>query len=681
MRNSMILPRITPIVVALLALVAATVLPSAPESASAQVYRPPAPTGIDAQAVDEGTVHVIWTAHPNGAKDYRVAWTPAGKKFRGYRLTDWNAFPTGTAHTITGLEAGSTYKVKVRARFNYGLHSRWSTVVTVTTPAPKGIARSVQHDPPQQLRAYTNDASPDNPWGAIWVEWDNPSLFVQVIRTAPGLPSHARTATTTTIVRYSGLRPDTTYTFEVRLGTSANDLGPAGTVTATTASPPHPMDLRTAILTTDAITLEWSADFNPEPDMKTHVRQTPHGSTSPDYTEEYGGDVYAHAESQTFAGGDRYTYEVWFSVEAGDTRYSGMTAALDVTVPHHDQPQDLTASPRIGTTSLNWALPTGHAVTRHWVERRQGTSSEFETVRQEETPATSFHDNFLDEHGDWKEGTVYQYRVYLGDADGWGNPVQIEVTTPELPELAAPTNVRVVNATLTNDVYEVDGQDPQLVWDVPSEQDGGGVGVRVRRQLIDPPEGVTCLDPGECPVMTLYDGSRPSSYTDSWNGGGRYRYWVQFVGRDKTRGPQTAIDVQVSSQPSPRHVAPTNVRLTAGPATGAARFTVTWRGERGHPGYLVQWRRSDQQYNAGETGTRSVLDVASNRLNMWEADGRQHQPARTHVSWNIQGNATPDPWNTTYYVRVGTCKTSDCAIDDVVFAPEVNAHLGRNPYG
>ncbi len=40
---------------------------------------PPAPSGIAVSAADENTVNVIWTAHPDGAKDYRLAWKPAGE--------------------------------------------------------------------------------------------------------------------------------------------------------------------------------------------------------------------------------------------------------------------------------------------------------------------------------------------------------------------------------------------------------------------------------------------------------------------------------------------------------------------------------------------------------------------------------------------------------------------------
>ena len=99
-----------------------------------------APTGLTLTTTDANTVQATWTAHPDGARDYRLSWAPHDENFKTWTDTDWNAFPTGNSYTITGLEGGSTYKVKVRARFETGPPSDWSGIVTATTTAPPNAA-------------------------------------------------------------------------------------------------------------------------------------------------------------------------------------------------------------------------------------------------------------------------------------------------------------------------------------------------------------------------------------------------------------------------------------------------------------------------------------------------------------------------------------------------------------
>ena len=103
-------------------------------NSTALADRPPAPTGITVSATSENTVDVSWTAHPNGASDYRVAWKPANEGWKAWDNYDWNAYPSGTSHTITGLEPDKTYKVRVKARFESGPSSGWSSPQTITTP-------------------------------------------------------------------------------------------------------------------------------------------------------------------------------------------------------------------------------------------------------------------------------------------------------------------------------------------------------------------------------------------------------------------------------------------------------------------------------------------------------------------------------------------------------------------
>ena len=112
-------------------------------------------TGLSATSgANPGEIDVSWDAHPAGAVDYRVAWKPVGERFRPASDTDWNANPTATSMTITGLTGGSEYKVKVRARFSSNPRSRWSSVATATateapqpTPTPEPTPPSTEPPP------------------------------------------------------------------------------------------------------------------------------------------------------------------------------------------------------------------------------------------------------------------------------------------------------------------------------------------------------------------------------------------------------------------------------------------------------------------------------------------------------------------------------------------------------
>ena len=97
-------------------------------------------TGLSVAAGDQaGELDLAWNAHPQTTKtlqDYRVTWTPDGEAFRPNSESDWYAYPTTNEVTVTGLEAGASYKVRVRARYDDNKKSRWSDVVTGQSGAP-----------------------------------------------------------------------------------------------------------------------------------------------------------------------------------------------------------------------------------------------------------------------------------------------------------------------------------------------------------------------------------------------------------------------------------------------------------------------------------------------------------------------------------------------------------------
>ena len=107
---------------------------------------------------------ITWDAHTQTTKtllNYRVAWTPQGESFKSADRTNWNVYTTGTEHTVTGLDAGATYQVKVRTRYEGNQGSRWTDVVTgqagqATAPTNLRSHRAADHHGDRRGRRDTH---------------------------------------------------------------------------------------------------------------------------------------------------------------------------------------------------------------------------------------------------------------------------------------------------------------------------------------------------------------------------------------------------------------------------------------------------------------------------------------------------------------------------------------------
>ncbi len=106
-----------------------------------------------------GELIVSWDAPSPAPRDYRVSWAPEGESFKSSSQTDWNAYPTSNEYTIPGLEAGASYKVKVRARYGADGRSDWSSIVygTAASTLPGG-ADSANQD---QSLVFVPDQEPE----------------------------------------------------------------------------------------------------------------------------------------------------------------------------------------------------------------------------------------------------------------------------------------------------------------------------------------------------------------------------------------------------------------------------------------------------------------------------------------------------------------------------------------
>ena len=108
-----------------------------------------APTGLSVTAGDQaGELDITWDPESQTSKtlsDYRVTWTPDGEPFKTKNQTDWYAYPTTNQVTVTGLDAGATHQVRVRARYEDAKKSNWSDVAT----GAAGVTQSDEKPEPE----------------------------------------------------------------------------------------------------------------------------------------------------------------------------------------------------------------------------------------------------------------------------------------------------------------------------------------------------------------------------------------------------------------------------------------------------------------------------------------------------------------------------------------------------
>ena len=200
-------------------------------------------TGLTVSAGDDpGELVINWDAHTQTTKtlrNYRVAWTPQGESFKRASQNDWNVYTTSTQHTVTGLDAGATYQVKVRTRYEGNQGSRWTDVVTGQTAAPPAVpTNSAATGQPtitgtvevgETLTAATSAISDDN-------GLSNAAFNYQWVRSTAGSHSDISGATRDTYVITSA---DAESKIKVRVSFTDDD-GYAETLTsASTASVPE----------------------------------------------------------------------------------------------------------------------------------------------------------------------------------------------------------------------------------------------------------------------------------------------------------------------------------------------------------------------------------------------------------------------------------------------------------
>ena len=224
--------------------------PTPEETATPQVPVPPlGPRDIGTVTLGStapGIIEASWEEPDEEPANYRVMWTKVGEPYLTWTDSSGNAFPTGITQTITGLEDGETYKLKVRASYD-GTAGDWSGEATVT------VASSASNQPTATVPgAPTGLSVSPNGTGALAVSWQAPAsnggsnltgYTVQWKKSTGSWDSSSDVSEVTTAGTahtITGLTDGTSYAVRVLATNGIGDGEPTSEETATPQAPAPP---------------------------------------------------------------------------------------------------------------------------------------------------------------------------------------------------------------------------------------------------------------------------------------------------------------------------------------------------------------------------------------------------------------------------------------------------------
>ena len=199
-----------------------------------------ATSNLGLSSTNPGELVITWDAPSDAPDDYRVTWKKSTAKWPSYKnentVQGGNAFPTGRSHTVTDLEEGTEYSVRVRARYHDGngnveQSGPWTATQEITVASAPLPAK------PQNLLAAAMHNS-------VSLFWDNPNddsiTGYQILR-GPDAANltvlNNDTGTNSTSYTDDTVTAETTYVYAV-LARNANGLSAQSD--ATTANTPAP---------------------------------------------------------------------------------------------------------------------------------------------------------------------------------------------------------------------------------------------------------------------------------------------------------------------------------------------------------------------------------------------------------------------------------------------------------
>ena len=213
-------------------------------------------SNLSLSSTSPGELVITWDDPSDAPDDYRVTWKKSDGKWTSYKNENTtlggNAFPTGTSHTVSDLEEGTEYSVRVRARYHDGggnveKSGPWSTTVNITVaaqpPPPPTEEPTEEPTPPAKPTGLTTSPS-HNRVVLAWTNPDDDSITGYQILRGPDAASLSVLTddTESTGVSYtdSTVTAETTYAYAIK-AKNTDGLSPeSDPVTATTPAAPAP---------------------------------------------------------------------------------------------------------------------------------------------------------------------------------------------------------------------------------------------------------------------------------------------------------------------------------------------------------------------------------------------------------------------------------------------------------
>ncbi|BBB33105.1 hypothetical protein TTHT_1617 [Thermotomaculum hydrothermale] len=397
---------------------------------------PTTPQNLQAQTVDDNSIRLTWEASSDSG----------GSGLAGYRIYREDVDNYGTAiavvdastteYTNTGLQAGTTYRYKVKAVDNAGNMSDFSNVAEATTTDSSADTESPSVPTNIQLTALSPsdariswDASTDNVAVAgyeIFQVTPSNNPFQNYDYTLIG-----QTSETTYVI--SGLNPGETYNFCVRaIDTSGNKsrYSEIKEITMPNASDDHnpptpPQNLRFVSVSSSSVIIE----FDPATDNESGVKL---------YHIFRNDSEIAQTDTLSFEDSDvqvNETYEYYVTAEDWNGNVSEPSNTISTIIPMEDNdppstPSNLTYTATPDYVTLTWGMSYDEisGVDHYEVQK---VNSPFKA--KAEPYAVTTETTFTDENV--VAGSKYIYYVFAVDRAGNKSvPASISVVVPDSGE-------------------------------------------------------------------------------------------------------------------------------------------------------------------------------------------------------------------------------------------------------